>query len=217
MAALQNNTRYLFALEPPLATASKIQKLLDTSTPPSAVAGRDADGETVSFALLPLSAIEPITRALYPSPPTFKPVTLAPKTNNLPTLGTGTTPLQHRPASESGNAFLVPDFFYGTLADPHTLQNKLNLVDEPGLKAASIQRGQLRMWGPYRALVDGLAGDVVQGRVFVVQSEEQEELLRFYETGAYEAVKCEIAMEGRVVRGRTFRWAGGVEKLEACA
>jgi hypothetical protein len=73
------------------------------------------------------------------------------------------------------------------------------------------------MCGLYRALVDGLAGDVVQGRVFVVQSEEQEELLRFYATEAYEVVECEITMEGRVVRGRTFRWAGGVEKLEACA
>ena len=65
------------------------------------------------------------------------------------------------------------------------------------------------MWGPYRALVDGADEEVVQGRMFIVQSEQQEELLRFYETGVYEVVECAIVVEKRSVWGRTFRLAVG--------
>lgn len=73
------------------------------------------------------------------------------------------------------------------------------------------------MWGPYRASVDGTDEEVVQGRMFIVQSEQQEELLSFYETGAYEVVECEITVGGRAVRGRIFRWAGGRGELKDCA
>lgn len=73
------------------------------------------------------------------------------------------------------------------------------------------------MWGPYRALVGGEAGDVVKGMVFEVESEAQEDLLRFYEIGAYEVVECEIEIEqGGALRGRTFRWAGVGEERALC-
>lgn len=45
--------------------------------------------------------------------------------------------------------------------------------------------------------------------MFIVQSEQQEELLRFYETGVYEVVECAIVVEKRSVWGRTFRLAVG--------
>lgn len=71
--------RYLFAQHPSLPTAAAIQGLLKTSAPPGIVTGHASDGSTVRFALVPHTAIEPITKAIYPEPPTFKPAQLAAK------------------------------------------------------------------------------------------------------------------------------------------
>ena len=44
-------------------------------------------------------------------------------------------------------------FFYGTLSLPHILQRVLELDQTPVLLPASVTGYQLRMWGPYPALV----------------------------------------------------------------
>lgn len=43
-------------------------------------------------------------------------------------------------------------------------------------------------------------------------SEENEEILRYYETDCYEVVRCEICMVdvGEVVKGLVFRFVGEV-------
>lgn len=64
------------------------------------------------------------------------------------------------------------------------------------------------MWGPYRALIGGEAGDVVEGMVFEMWSEAQGDLLRFYKTSTCKVVEREIEIKrGRALRGRTSRWA----------
>ena len=78
------------------------------------------------------------------------------------------------------------------------------------VKPAHVKGGMLKTWGGmYTALVDGGEGDVVEGRSYVVENREREEVLRVYETGVYEAVRCWIVVEGGgMVRGLTFRFVG---------
>ena len=58
-------------------------------------------------------------------------------------------------------------------------------------------------------MVDGGEKDRVQGSVWVVQSEEQEELWRYYEGRMYEVVRCEIDIGRERMWGLTFRFCGG--------
>jgi hypothetical protein len=80
------------------------------------------------------------------------------------------------------------------------------------LVAAQIQHGRLRTWGGiYKALVNA-PGCEVNGWAHEVQSREQEDALRMYETAKYEVVRVEITFKDkdeqeRVVLGCTFRFA----------
>lgn len=124
---------------------------------------------------------------------------------------------QHRPDSEN-DPKLVPKqdqypvwyFFYGTLGDPVRLRRLLSLGNEPSYVSAKI-RGTLGAWaGKYLAVKDSVqgTGDLVQGRAFRVESQDQEDVLRYYETDNYEVVRCEIEMAEGTVRGLTFRFIG---------
>lgn len=66
--------------------------------------------------------------------------------------------------------------------------------------------------GKYWALVDG--SDRVAGSTFSVQSKEQEDALRLYETDKYEVVKCTIHTEQGPRDGYTFLFAGPWEELD---
>lgn len=128
-----------------------------------------------------------------------------------PTLGLdatiGTYP-QHRPIIAPiphQDEYLVPYFFYGTLADPEKLTDTLKLDGKPVLRNAEIWRGRLKIWGQYFALVDGSEKDFVPGFVYGVKSQKYEEVLRWYQTGKYEVIRCMIHTEGRRVPGLTFR------------
>jgi hypothetical protein len=61
--------------------------------------------------------------------------------------------------------------------------------------------------------VDDFGGGRVYGYGFLVQDKEAEDALRYYETGAYEVVRCEIYLETNggvnMVKGLTFRFASG--------
>ena len=104
-------------------------------------------------------------------------------------------------------------FFYGTLADTNFLAHLLLLPasEVPLLTPASISRGVIKIWqNKYKALVDGTETDCVHGSAYEVTSREREEALLFYETELYEVVRCCIMMEGREVRGLTFRFDGSL-------
>lgn len=81
-------------------------------------------------------------------------------------------------------------------------------------RLARIYGGQLKTWyGKYKALVDCDVGDFVDGAAFLVESKEEEDALRYYETKNYEVVRCvTVWLEGDYVGqrayGLTFRFAG---------
>jgi hypothetical protein len=104
-------------------------------------------------------------------------------------------------------------FFYGTLADSDVLSRHLGLSEEetPVLRSARVRGGRLECWAEkYKALVDAPSGDVVSGFAYEVTSKEQEDALRAYETDNYEVVRCHISVEGRMVKGCTFRFVESV-------
>lgn len=62
---------------------------------------------------------------------------------------------------------------------------------------ARVKGGRLSSWGgKYKALVDGQLEDVVVGRSVLVRNAEEEDGLRFFETEAYEIVRCRIELTG---------------------
>ena len=118
-----------------------------------------------------------------------------------------------------------PFFFYGTLKDPQTLSRILDKPVSPSsLRPAYIEGYSIEMWGQYKALVTGPQGNIIEGMVYEVQSEEDEEKLTLYETSAYEVASCIIHLpaekreeqeqkEPAEVRGKTFRYAGDAQAL----
>lgn len=100
-------------------------------------------------------------------------------------------------------------FFYGTLQEPDRLAHHLDLPETqpPVLIPAQISRGKTKNWGLYKALINGAETGVVHGSAYLVTSEEGEDALRYYETAAYEVVRCSIIIESRTVQGLTFRFS----------
>ncbi|KAI0114544.1 hypothetical protein GGR51DRAFT_450234 [Nemania sp. FL0031] len=120
---------------------------------------------------------------------------------------------QNRPSSAddprllpSQDQYPVWYFFYETLADPAVVGRLLGV--DATYKDASVQGGVIKIWGGrYKALVDS-PGSVVNGHAFLIQSQDQEEALRCYETDKYEVVRCELNLGSEKVRGLTFRFIG---------
>ncbi|KAH8094751.1 hypothetical protein BXZ70DRAFT_357158 [Cristinia sonorae] len=54
-------------------------------------------------------------------------------------------------------------FFYGTLSLPHVLQRVLGLYEAPMLLPASVSGFEVKMWGPYPALVRSGEGNLTKG------------------------------------------------------
>jgi gamma-glutamylcyclotransferase (GGCT)/AIG2-like uncharacterized protein YtfP len=82
-------------------------------------------------------------------------------------------------------------FFYGTLQDPELLQDILSLPDRPSLHPAYIAGYELKLWGPYPALV-GPGDGRVEGAAFQVTTQEIAKRLQQYETSAYCPGSCVI-------------------------
>ncbi|KAF2121541.1 hypothetical protein BDV96DRAFT_640930 [Lophiotrema nucula] len=136
--------------------------------------------------------------------------------------------LTHRPSTTNGiykprqEQYPVTYFFYGTLADPRRLARLFNCLSTShalALERAIVKDGALRTWGKkYFALVDH-PGSEVEGWALKVQSEEEEDALRVYETARYEVVRAKIELkggdrEGEVLCGCTFRFAGWEDELD---
>lgn len=108
----------------------------------------------------------------------------------------------------------MPFFFYGSLTDPLRLQEVLRLAAPPVLKPASVQCYKIMLWGQIPALVRGSINNHVDGMTFVVETEEQENMLKYYETDAYRIEGTRVSVDGEVVIGRTFVWASDPTELE---
>ncbi|KAF5618759.1 hypothetical protein F52700_12279 [Fusarium sp. NRRL 52700] len=134
-------------------------------------------------------------------------------TSLYPTLGLDTTLPQFRPGPHtaprpSQNEYPVWYFFYGTLTDPFVLSRLFGSDFKAQCSAANIRGGALKTWGRYNALVDDPGGtNLVFGKALLIESREQEDRLRAYETNAYEVVRCSIEMGSDMrVDGLTFRF-----------
>jgi hypothetical protein len=69
------------------------------------------------------------------------------------------------------------------------------------------------LWGQYPALVDGPNDSYVDGRAYVVETEQQQKVLEHYETGTYSIEGIRITAEGKEVSERTFMWADDLTEL----
>ncbi|CVL06404.1 uncharacterized protein FMAN_03705 [Fusarium mangiferae] len=134
-------------------------------------------------------------------------------TSLYPTLGIDTTLPQFRPGPAATprplqNECPVWYFFYGTLTDPYFLSKLFGSNFQAEYHAATIRGGVLKTWARYYALVDDPSHtNFVHGKALLVETREQEERLRAYETNAYEVVRCsiEIGLE-EPMSGLTFRF-----------
>jgi hypothetical protein len=106
-------------------------------------------------------------------------------------------------------------FFYGTLANSAFLAELFGAApgSEPVLIPALIQDGIIRTWcRKYNALVDS-SGSQEKGWAYKVESKNQEDILRMYETAQYEVVRAKIILQNKsreeyIVQGCTFRFVG---------
>ncbi|CCT65218.1 uncharacterized protein FFB20_11344 [Fusarium fujikuroi] len=134
-------------------------------------------------------------------------------TSLYPTLGLDITLPRFRPGPAATprplqNECPVWYFFYGTLTDPSFLSKLFGSNFQAEYHAATIRGGVLKTWGRYYALVDDPSHTIfVPGKALLVETREQEERLRAYETNSYEVVRCciEMGLE-KPMSGLTFRF-----------
>jgi hypothetical protein len=108
-----------------------------------------------------------------------------------------------------------PFFFYGSLTDPLLLQEVLQISEPPVLTPAHVVAYKIMLWGQYPALVPQPSEkSIVDGMAYLIETEEQQKMPEHYETDAYRVVGTRITIDGKVVQGRTFEWAGDKEELE---
>lgn len=141
-----------------------------------------------------------------------------------PALGVDYTLPQNRPDCASLVPHLTQDqypvwyFFYGTLDDPDVLKHQLSLTTGPSFLPATVYGGQVRTWaGKYNALVDASPCSRVLGSAFLVESRQQEDALRFYQTDKYEVVRCRLHTPKGILDGLTFRFDGDLRETDLAA
>lgn len=226
-AKAQAESTYLVKLEGSIPNVATLQQFAGLSTPPEVKTGQgdttelfaviDGQGRAHLLASLPKgtsTTIISISRARKDLS----------QDSAYPTLGLETTLPQNRPSSSlqrpqpAKEEYPVWYFFYGTLADEERLGRLLGPNHPLSLTPACIAGGRLGTWaGRYKALVDDYGGGRVDGHGFLVQDQQAEDALRYYETGVYEVVRCDIHLQTHdggadTVRGLTFRYIG--ENLE---
>ncbi|KAI1354490.1 hypothetical protein F5Y01DRAFT_302496 [Xylaria sp. FL0043] len=215
------NQSYLIRLGGPIDSVKKVKLASQMKHDPPVYYGTDDDDMPAIFYKIDVAGRDNILAYLSECEsrfqPTFIPYSMAAKelstTSAYPSLGVDITMPQHRPFSAdiksfvpSQNQYPVWYFFYGTLADPEVLGRLLGV--EPRYKDATVFGGALKTWGgKYKAMTDS-PGAVVHGSAFLVRDQTQEEILRCYETGKYEVVRCEINTSDEKVKGLTFRVVG---------
>lgn len=110
-----------------------------------------------------------------------------------------------------------PYFVYGTLRNHHMLSEILSLKDIPVLRPARVYGYACKLWGQYPALEDGHPGNVINGSVYHVSSQDAADRLAEYETDNYRAVPCFIEYadqeEPQTDHGFTFLFCGNPKDL----
>lgn len=104
-------------------------------------------------------------------------------------------------------------FFYGTLMDPRTLCQVLKSPERPRImRRARVIGFEIKLWGPYPALLSGEPLRSVDGMVYEILSQTELDRLAAYETDKYQLRPCfleflndddsvEMTMEGVAFMG----------------
>ncbi len=225
---------FIVQLSGPLNSAAKVKEAADMNEIPEVCVGTGELG-TTEFCEITASEKQRLLSWVWKHHANFQPTIVrlgkARKSlcqhNMAPTLGLDATLPQHRPDTTGMPVLPTQDqypvwyFFYGTLCDPRVLTQQLNSEGCCSLVPAHVEGGQLSTWGggKYMALVDAPSDSnkVVVGTAFLVQSREQEDALRFYETDQYEVVRCRIILTdsekkgAQALQGLTFRFSGTLD------
>ena len=82
-------------------------------------------------------------------------------------------------------------FFYGTLMDPHTLCQVLKSSERPHvMRRARVIGFEIKLWGPYPALLNGESLRSVDGTAYEILSQTELDRLEAYETDKYQLIPC---------------------------
>ncbi|KAJ9604859.1 hypothetical protein H2200_010974 [Cladophialophora chaetospira] len=225
----EQNASFLVKLEAPIDTPERLSVAAGLDTVPTSTCG-DGEFDQAEFCEVSFNGKQRLVQWLAIRSPFFRPtiIRIAKSAKDLcsysaaPTLGLEATLPHNREdldfanhvTSPAQNEYPVWYFFYGTLMDPADLSRQISLDDEPALIDAHVEGGRLRAWGPYKAIVNGESFDKVQGKAFLVQSQEEEDALRIREGDVYEVVRCSINFtNGCAVKGLTFRYCGPPNQL----
>ncbi|TGJ83993.1 hypothetical protein E0Z10_g4772 [Xylaria hypoxylon] len=210
VVATLKNVRFLLKLEGEIPTIAAAQAIGKLDHPPLKYEGENEDGVRIEFCIVNTDAkkkiLQGLTNVKSAAQPLFIRLPEAEKDLSavcrFPTLGIDTTMPQHRVGNKERPApgqdeYPVWYFFYGTLADKDILGRLLQRPDGIGqaaLRPAYVLGGKLATLGKYRALVHGhgLKEEPVAGSAFLVQTREEEDALRHYETELYAVVRCVI-------------------------
>lgn len=227
--AMDFSREYLVRLEGPISSVDVIQTLAGLNFTPKVLQGttEDDDQNAAQFCRVDGLAKEKLTKWIEAEAPAFRPLFVSQSMalkdlcahTTAPRLGIDASSPQNRLDSQNDiprpqqNEYPVQYFFYGTLADAEVLRRLFHSLDsdrtEYSLRPASVTGGRLALWnGKYKALLDAQSSKAeVHGHRFEVQSKEHEDILRSYETEAYEVVRCHIVdADGSGVEGCTFRF-----------
>lgn len=92
--------------------------------------------------------------------------------------------------------------------------------EPPRLRPARVIGYEIRLWGPYPALIDGPPSHAVEGVACEILSQKHLDRLIAYETEKYYVHACEIDLldvgVGReeTVDGNVFMWDGELDELQ---
>ncbi|KAJ2980983.1 hypothetical protein NUW58_g6799 [Xylaria curta] len=210
IVSTSKNIRFLLKLEGKIPTVAAAQAIGKLNHPPLKYEGENEDGDRTEFCIVDTDAKKRILQGLTDIKSAAQPffIRLPEAEKDLsaicrfPTLGIDTTMPQHRVENKERPApgqdeYPVWYFFYGTLADKDILGRLLQRpdgIDQAALRPAYVLGGKLVTLGKYRALVHeySLREEPVAGSAFLVQTREEEDALRHYETELYTVVRCII-------------------------
>ena len=196
-----------------LTTAEQIQEIADLPSPPSVTPCASLDEDDEDDGTSPgCCTVSPETAALLKAWAKAKDKTI----KNIFVF------VQSKKADTSLalRSYPVTYFFYGRLCDPALWTGRLGFADEPKFVEGQVRGYELKMWGDYKALVPASelekeGGNVVRGKVYMVESEEVLEKLAANETNNYGVRLCDITFDdGRMVEGCVFAFQGDFGRLK---
>ena len=213
---------YLLKLEGCLSDPSEVEALIQSVEPLKVEV--DENSPETRFCRISAQQKDTLLTRL-PFRPTLIPLSISSRkvfnpNSRYPTLGIEPTLPQYRLTCSTEDPLPYLDqypvwyFFYGTLANPSTLSQRVGIPEEDlELYPASITGGIMSDWGgKYRTLLDGdiNSATTVDGFGFLVESFEMEDTLRRYETDRYEVVRCKMALieEAEEIAACKFRFLG---------